>query len=684
MSDDTPTRPTPRSLLSAVTNDTAAAAVVPVLPDDQLDVVAGRVRDAGASQVQLLIPAGAAVFRSPRSFRALRVLLAGSDVRLSVISGDAATLDAAHQAGVDTLGLDTSARAAHALPPSAPAARPIDDSDAAFLRDLDDVGGEGAGLLEGADADLYASLDDLADVTRDSAAPSGQAPRDDRSSAHELDTLAGIPAAEAAPRAGSRPLPEAAMRRLSGDTSPDLTRPRPRPRPDRPVPHTHSEAALVPVAPPRRPPRALPVDDEYLAVPRRRAVSLNLILLLVIAGLLLAGLLWALANRVTVVIAPPAGAARQIPFEGRIIPLDRGASGEGASAVQAVPVSAAAEYVLTSQVTSETISPVGRAQGTVLFVNMLSQPVPLPEGTEFVGQNDKGEDVRFVIDSAVTVPGATNRGDLSGLDWGRLDISITARSPGSASNVGENAIKQLALPGQPPILTDRGNFVLRNSPITGGTEEPQRVVTEAEVQRVLGEALTNLYNSGLQALQAEASAQGLSVDPSTVAPSIAQLGNPESYDPPIVSPPVGTPVDIANPSFTVTVRTHFNALAAPSDRPVAKQLETVVPLHFSQSASPPCSAAERQGVRDVSWSWNGERLAIDGVVECTPLQSVPPESVATVRAALVGQSREAAQATLDQYRAQGVIGGYQLPDRAEMPPFEILIDVQVAQPAAGS
>jgi hypothetical protein len=224
---------------------------------------------------------------------------------------------------------------------------------------------------------------------------------------------------------------------------------------------------------------------------------------------------------------------------------------------------------------------------------------------------------------------------------------------------------------------------VRHEAIGGGTEEPQRIVTEADVQRALGAALTNLYTAGLQQLQAQAGPQGLAVDPTTVTPSIAELARPESYEPPVVNPPVGSAVDPANPNFTITVSARFAGLATPADRPVAKQLEAVVPQHFSQRPSPPCQPAETQAVKDVSWSWNGERLAIDGVIECTPRSDVSPDTVAKVRAALVGQSREAAEASLREYERQNLIGGYQLPERAELPPLEILIDVQVGQPAAG-
>ncbi|HWQ14538.1 MAG TPA: hypothetical protein VNL77_17200, partial [Roseiflexaceae bacterium] len=105
MADDRPTRSTPRSILNAVTASSAPSVVVPVLPGDQLDAVAEKVRAAGAPSVQLLVPEGAAAFRSPRSFRVLRVLLGEGAPQLQVISGDPRMLEAARAAGMDTLGV---------------------------------------------------------------------------------------------------------------------------------------------------------------------------------------------------------------------------------------------------------------------------------------------------------------------------------------------------------------------------------------------------------------------------------------------------------------------------------------------------------------------------------------------------------------------------------------------------
>jgi hypothetical protein len=700
MADDRPREPLPRL-------DTAsgASAVVPVQPDDQLDAVASRVRAAGVAKVQLLIPGGAAVFRSPRSFLALRALLADSSPQLLVVSGDARTIDAARSAGIDILGIDAAALAPPraAGMPSQSALQPIDARDAAFLRDLDEVGAQEAAAAA-PEGELYASLEDLYVDADQYPGAAPQAPTSDEDFAAELERLSS--ARREPPPA--RPLPEEAMRRLSGETLPGETRPRRSTRPDRAVSAVPAERVDPPARPERSraalgrpavdsaPAAALPSSrrgrgepyraGDYEPAARRSGVSPNTIALLVVVGLLVAGALWALTSRVTVLVSPPAGDVRQIAFDQEVIPLDQGAGGPNATAVQAVTVSTDAEYTLTSQVTAETISPVGRAAGQVRIINTIEQAVPLLEGTEFVGQNAEGAEVRFVIDQPTQVPPAVTSASDTGRSttYGEIVVAVTARSPGSASNVGPNAIKQIVIPGQQPIVTDRSNFLIRHDAIGGGTEEPQRIVTEAEVQRVLSEALTNLYNTGLQQLQAQVAPQGLTADPTTVTPSVAELARPESYEPPVVEPPIGSAVDPANPNFSVTIRTRFTALATPTDQPVAEQLETVVPQHFSQRSSPPCAAGETQAVRNVSWSWSGERLTIDGVIECTPRREVSPETIALVRAALVGQSREAAEASLREYERQQLIGGFQLPDRDELPPFELLIDVQVAPPSGGS
>jgi hypothetical protein len=208
-------------------------------------------------------------------------------------------------------------------------------------------------------------------------------------------------------------------------------------------------------------------------------------------------------------------------------------------------------------------------------------------------------------------------------------------------------------------------------------------VTEADVQAVLAQALTALYGNGLQALRSQIDETKLAVDETTIAPSAEALGDPKNYDPPVVEPAVGQAVDPNNPVFRVTVRGSFSALATPAGNSVADQLQTVVPQYFFQRSDRPCKASERQGTRVDASRWDGEKLTIDGAISCTPIGGVPSETIAKVKDAVRGQSRDAAVTGLETLKQQDLIGDYELPDKAQFPRFDWLITVQAteSQPA---
>ncbi|MDQ2995773.1 MAG: hypothetical protein M3R61_01765, partial [Chloroflexota bacterium] len=259
---------------------------------------------------------------------------------------------------------------------------------------------------------------------------------------------------------------------------------------------------------------------------------------------------------------------------------------------------------------------------------------------------------------------------------GQITVGVTARSPGSASNVDVNSVTQLLMPGQQPIVSQNSNFIFQNAPIAGGSEQPQRIVTEADVQAVLGQALTALYANGNQALRSQIDETKVAIDATTIVPSAEALGDPKNYDPPLVDPAVGQPVDSNNPVFKVTVRANFNALATPIGRAVADQLQTVVPQFFFQRPDRPCKASERQGTRVDASHWDGEKLTIDGAISCVPIGGLPPETISKVRDSVKDQPRDAAVRGMEQLKQDGLIGDYQLPDQAQFPRFDWLITVQ--------
>ncbi len=604
------------------------SALVPLETSDTVDSVLAKIRATRSKSVQLLVPPDTAALQAPRGFERLRRALEADGVAVLVFSADEQVIAAARRNQIESIAIDSSRSPRPPLPPPERATRTLpetrlDPRDAAFIDALDQVPARDR-YADTPDADLYAAIDDYADEGA-SDGPPGQ--RYD-------PARAGYTAERTTARASG------ARRAAARDYA----------------------------------------DDQEYAAPARRSPLLALApiaLLLLVAALAVA---WFLANRTSVTVSPPASAAGDRPFQGEIIPLDPSGNG-GGTAVQAAPVTADAEASASGSVQNETLSPSGTAKGEVTIRNVIESAVPLPKGSEFIAKNAKGEEVRFTIDNDVTVPGAVTSTSLAGRSttYGQVNVAITARAPGSASNVGENTIATLLIPGQQPIVNQSSNFIFTNGPIGGGSEAPQRIVTEQDVQAVLGQALTALYNTGVQQLRSKIDESKFGIDATTIAPSSTELADPQSYDPLVVEPAIGQPVaDPNNPVFKVTVRARFKGLATPRDASVTKQLETVAPAYFAQQSDRACKAGEQQGTRVDGIHWDGEKLTIDGAISCGSASGLSVETLAKVRGALRGQPREAAEAGLRTLQQQGLIGEYQLPDKASFPRFDFLIDVKTA------
>jgi hypothetical protein len=201
-------------------------------------------------------------------------------------------------------------------------------------------------------------------------------------------------------------------------------------------------------------------------------------------------------------------------------------------------------------------------------------------------------------------------------------------------------------------------------------------VTEADVQRVLGEALTGLYQTGIEQLRNQASAQA-TIDATTLNPDPQSLGQPESYDPPLVSPPVGQAADPNTRAFTLTVRTRFTALAVPADKMVRDQVNGVVSNHFAQDNLQRCNEGETIQSSVDRWSWDGASLKVSGMVICTPSNVWTSQTRLEVREALRGRTRADAEAALRELQARGLIGEYSIPEAVtQLPPLDVLLNVQ--------
>ncbi|MGB9754361.1 hypothetical protein [Roseiflexus castenholzii] len=663
MSDDTSPHPSQlqptgiTAVLSAILASNPASAVVPVVPADTLDGIVERVRAARAGNVQLLVPEGIPALRGRRSFMALRLILQRDGISITVISPDADVLEAARASGLDTMevGAPSPPRpvaTTHAAPP--PARPVIDERDAEFLRVLNQVPSHDQyAELSKADADFAASLDDLADAVA-TVSPAA---------AEKTAPLPGTAASQRVNAADIHLSPEEERRAAVHETG------------------RRSEATPRRTATPRRAtaPRDTARTARRPATPARtgdRTMIIGVAVAVLIVALLIA-FGWYQANRVSIRVGPPVMQSRSQPFRDEIIPITTADPGANPSSIQAAVVQADATFTVQGQVTAETLAPVGRATGQVRIVNVIEQPFPIPEGAELLGLNPNGAEVRFAIEGPVTVPPAVTTVSDRGRSttFGEVVVNVVARSPGSASNVGANALTQLLIPGMQPIISDRGNLLIRHDAIGGGGEEMQRIVTEAEVQRVLGEALTGLYNTGMQQLARQIDQNVLAIDPTTIFPSSIDLAQPEAYDPPLIEPPIGQPVDPANPVFRLTVSTRFSALATPRERLVSRQLELVVPQHFLQRSAL-CNPNERVGFDVAGWRWDGSKLTINGAVTCTEYGVITADTLDQIRRALVGASRSDAETILQQFAQQGLISDYSLPAVQTLPGFDFLIDVR--------
>ena len=552
------------------------SAVVLVGPDDNVDSILAKVRDTGADTVQLLVSDGAPALQSLGGLARLQNIAIAERIRLQLIASDQKTLNAARLCNVEALEV-TGARV---LPPP-------DDARSYETRPL-------PAAARPADEDTLRALDDLG-----SAPPARRAPIDRA----DDDAFAG----DLRPSAAPDPFDFDDYRDADDDEPlpPVPTRTRPRDERTDAATARRSPAGRItgPAAEPQRPPRY--AEEE--AAPRRRRVSPLLIAIpLLLIGVLLAGAFYLLRGQATVIVKLPVPPSGDTPFQDVLIPVGANPPADANSAsVQAVPVGATVLFTTTGTVSRETTAPNNPARGTVSLLNYNAGAFNLPQGSEFIATKADGQEVRFVSDGPVTLPGATtaSQGVNIVTSPGQAAVNITARAPGSASNVEGNTITQLALPGQASVALAGGTLRIEHGPITGGDEKTVRVVTDDDVQAALPAALTGLDDAAPGALQAAADAQGqaLKVEPTTLAPGRDQLsiqGDGQVYEL-IVTPPAGTEIDPNSPNFSVTVRATFSALATPADRPLETQFQTAVPRQLAAAGQ----ARRRHRA-------HGERLAL--------------------------------------------------------------------------
>jgi hypothetical protein len=120
---------------------------------------------------------------------------------------------------------------------------------------------------------------------------------------------------------------------------------------------------------------------------------------------------------------------------------------------------------------------------------------------------------------------------------------------------------------------------------------------------------------GLQQLRAKIDTDQWKIEGTSVSPNINTLGNPKNYEIVSINPLLGQVINSDKPSFTITVRSRFIALATPSDKPVGKQLEKVFPESLKRNSRIPCATGEESTFSVTDWRWDVTQLIVEAHVQ---------------------------------------------------------------------
>lgn len=681
------------------------SALVLVLPNDNVDSLIAKIRKTGAANVQLLVPDGATTLQKPASIKQLRGAMERAHIELVLITSDEQTLAAARSGQIETLGVyNTRVAFPDSLSGDNGEFGVVDDDQFLHAHDTMPLPTTRPGATPTApdDDEIFAALDDLSD-TFNRADNQTSSVEDYDAFAAELDAWSDQPSHNESVRLGATPASSEAF--PASRTPPPPPRPRIRPEDIELTVDEKRRAGNVRAYKSYTRPahqRDREDDDSDLQHAQRRQrpwfvrllpivliVLLIIILLFVWFGNRLAadsgaspGFLRGLAaigQRATIIVTLPDPDAQEQPFTQPVPIVDPGTV-RSETAVQAQQVNANAEYTVTLPAMSEIAAPDGTANGIVTIFSQNTQPLGLPEGTQFIGANAEGQEVRFVIDVPITIPPASisDQGAQLIINRGQAQASITAVAPGSASNIPANSIQQILLPGESPIIVNTGAILLQHGEITGGSERMIRIIRDEDVQQVLGQALVGLDNQAREVFAAElARYPNLELEHTTIMPRGNDIVNDETYEM-VVDPPPGTEMSLDNPNFNVTTRVTFRALATPTGQPLESQLQRVVPNQLVSIGSIPPG----QAPAITNWRWDGVNpsLTVEGVLRPTG-ESLDARTRAAILASVKGKSRPEAEAALENFIQQGVISGYMIEFDGDTLPrrsFQLTLEVQSA------
>ncbi|MGC8875136.1 MAG: baseplate J/gp47 family protein [Chloroflexia bacterium] len=461
------------------------SATIVLKPEDDADTILGKVRTAGARQVNLVVPPGTRALQTLGGFTMLRKACDVTGVNVTIYSADVQTCDMAKVCRFDVVRLEPEARARD-VPPAAPEEPRIVVS----TRPPEPIG-----VAAPPEAEAPVSFEEML----------GPTPEVEEVEVPEVGERA--PEAEGEVTPGRRPSwsPDlgalrravaplgAALASLAGSFAAvgrglqgTLKR--------APAP----EAVEVPVAlVPAKVPTSPWVKLRYYLWGLAGVVGLTVLLVAVYALSL---------PRTVVALTPAPAGTREMEIVLTVVLSDtvpaKGAEAgpkvEGDTlAILAKPIEVQLTAEASGTATGSALVPDGTAQGTVSFSNANLYDVYVPAGTRLLGPGG----TVFVTLQDVTVPAAVqlwSNGLPAGIEYGKvLDVPIRAEQPGSAWNVDAGTITGFEAA---PVSN---LYVYNQQPTSGGSERPVTLVTEEDQTRLRETLLAQLREQAYEELHAK-------------------------------------------------------------------------------------------------------------------------------------------------------------------------------------
>lgn len=230
---------------------------------------------------------------------------------------------------------------------------------------------------------------------------------------------------------------------------------------------------------------------------RRRSPWWGSLLLVVALCLLMGGLLLALS-----VVVPDAAititpGAEPIEATVRLRAVSGAPADLEEGIVPAQTVSTQVSGEARTQTTGRRAEPATKAGGRVVFINMTSRQITIPQGT--IVSTATGNNVQFLVVGPVDL--APN---------GRASAVVQALLPGPNGNVRAGTVTRVEGPLSLSIA------VSNEAGFAGGTTAPQPVVTEEDKTRLQAQLLEELKNQALEKLL-ERDAKGSFISPDSIS-----------------------------------------------------------------------------------------------------------------------------------------------------------------------